>query len=320
MVRVSIFAGLACLAASAAISGAAQAQQAGQQAGPIVVAATDGPPAPASDPPAPASADAVSDYFAHWFERVDEAKASQPQWMTPIVTVTPRLEEEFRYDQYWEKLGNGGELTNFDAGKGLELIPTTSNEVILNLPPYIDRTIKKPAEGFNDWPFLLIKQRFISANEQNGNYIVTGFIGVQAPTGIKALTNDAWVVTPTLAAGKGWGDWDIQATVGLPIPLSHASTIGVSVVTNIALQYHFATYFWPEIEANSTYWLDGQRGGKNQVFITPGVVMGRFKIAGRVKGIFGVGYQIAVSPALTTTPVLTPTYQHAWVMTLRTTF
>jgi hypothetical protein len=307
---------LAGLAAGLAVTAAAHAQQ----SGPIVVAATDGPPAPASDPPPPPSNDAASDYFAHWFERVDEAKASQPQWMTPIVTVTPRLEEEFRYDQYWEKLGNGGELTNFDAGKGLELIPTTSNEVILNLPPYIDRKIKKPAEGFNDWPFLLIKQRFISANQQNGDYIVTGFIGVQAPTGIKALTNDSWVVTPTLAAGKGFGNFDIQATIGVPIPISHENTIGTSLVTNIALQYHFATYFWPEFEINSTYWFDGLRGGKNQVFLTPGMVFGRFKIAGRVKGIFGVGYQFAVSPALTTTPVLTPTYAHAWVLTLRTTF
>ncbi len=316
MFRGVISVAAACAASLAlAIGGAAQAQQTGATA-----ASTDAPPAPAKDAAASASGDAVSDYFAHWFERVDEAKASQPQWMTPIVTVTPRLEEEFRYDQYWEKLGNGADLTSFDAGKGLELIPTTSNEVILNLPPYIDRTIKKPAEGFSDWPFLLIKQRFISANEQNGNYIVTGFLSVQAPTGIKALTNDAWVVTPTLAAGKGWGNWDVQATVGVPIPLAHASTIGVSVVSNIALQYHFATYFWPEIEANSTWWVDGARGGKTQVFITPGVVMGRFKIAGRVKGIVGVGYQIAVSPKLTTTPVLTPTYQHAWVLTLRTTF
>src|SRR5438309_842053 len=27
------------------------------------------------------------------------AKESQPHWMTPVVTVTPRLEQEFRYDQ-----------------------------------------------------------------------------------------------------------------------------------------------------------------------------------------------------------------------------
>jgi hypothetical protein len=313
--RITIAA--ACAVVALAIAGLARAQQAAPVDGPAVPAAT--PPVQAQASAAPGG-DAVSDYFAHWFDRVDAAKASQPQWMTPIVTVTPRLEEEFRYDQYWEKLGNGADLTNFDAGKGLELIPTTSNEVILNLPPYIDRTIKKPAEGFNDWPFLLVKQRIVSANEQNGNYIVTAFLGVQAPTGVKALTNDAWVVTPTLAAGKGWGDFDVQATIGVPIPLSHENIIGTSLVTNIAFQYHFATYFWPEVEVNSTYWFDGQRSGKNQVFITPGVVLGRFKIVSRVKGIVGVGYQIAVSPALVTTPVLTPTYQHAWVLTLRTTF
>src|SRR5438477_5012549 len=29
------------------------------------------------------------------------AKESQPHWMTPVVTVTPRLEQEFRYDQFF---------------------------------------------------------------------------------------------------------------------------------------------------------------------------------------------------------------------------
>jgi hypothetical protein len=40
--------------------------------------------------------DPIADYFAHWFDRVDAAQASQPHWMTPITTVTPRLEEEYR--------------------------------------------------------------------------------------------------------------------------------------------------------------------------------------------------------------------------------
>ena len=43
----------------------------------------------ATDAPA---GNAISDYFAHWFDRVKEAQASQPRWMTPLVTVTPRLE------------------------------------------------------------------------------------------------------------------------------------------------------------------------------------------------------------------------------------
>jgi hypothetical protein len=55
--------------------------------------------------PAVAPANAVVDYFATWYDRVDAAQASQPRWMTLITTVTPRLEEEYRYDQFQQFLG-----------------------------------------------------------------------------------------------------------------------------------------------------------------------------------------------------------------------
>jgi hypothetical protein len=88
------------------------------------------PPA-ASPAPVPAVPPeiSVSDYFDNWFTRANQAQAEQPHWMTPLVTVTPRLEEEVRYDQYWESRGNGSTLDIFDSGKGLELIPTETNEV-----------------------------------------------------------------------------------------------------------------------------------------------------------------------------------------------
>jgi hypothetical protein len=273
-------------------------------------------PTPA-DPPA---GNAISNYFAHWFDRVRQAQASQPHWMTPLVTVTPRLEQEVRTDFYFESLGNGASVTSFSNGKGLELIPTTTNEVILNVPTYTERYDVKPASGWNDWPFILVKQRLLSANEEHGNYIVTAFLSAQAPIGIRAFTNHAWVITPTIAGGKGWGNFDVQATVGVAIPTAHEDTIGTSVSTNVALQYHFLKYFWPELEVNWTWWADGQRGGKNQVFLTPGIIFGRFQLVGRVNAIVGVGYQSAVSPTLTKTPVLTPMYNHAWVLTSRITF
>lgn len=262
----------------------------------------------------------IAAYFDDWYARVDQAQSKQPHWITPVATVTPRLEEEFRYDQYWEHQGTGGSLTTFDSGKGLELIPTTTNEVLINLPQYEERTVKKAASGLGDWLFLVVKQRLLTANEENGNYIVSGFLGVQAPTGSPAFTNHAWVVTPTLAAGKGWGDFDIQATVGVPIPLSQEAIIGTSIVTNVTFQYHLATYFWPEFEVNNTYWTDGERGGLNQTFLTPGIVFGRIPLAGRTKLIVGTSYQFAVSPTLVTKPALTPTYQHGWILTARLTF
>ncbi|HTZ72131.1 MAG TPA: hypothetical protein VMB71_15855 [Acetobacteraceae bacterium] len=277
--------------------------------------------APLTPAPTPGSAPEanVSDYFDSWFQRVDEAQASQPHWMTPLVTVTPRLEEEVRVDVFYERLGNGNTLDSFGNGKGLEFIPTTTNEVILNAPTYIDRWGSKRAVGFGDWPFILVKQRLFSANEANGNYIVSAFLGLQAPIGNAHFTNNAWIVTPTIAAGKGWGDFDVQATESVAIPTAYEKTIGTSFATNVAFQYHLLDVFWPEVEVNWTDWADGERGGKNQVFITPGIILGRFHLGGRLKAIFGVGYQVAVAPKLEKEPI-TPTYDESWVFTARLAF
>ncbi|QXX73865.1 hypothetical protein MHY1_00666 [Methylovirgula sp. HY1] len=281
--------------------------------------AGDGTP-PVVDPTLPPTT-SLESYFAHWQDRVREAQATQPHWMTPLVTVTPRLEQEIRYDQYFQRTATGADVDNFDSGKGLELIPTTTEEILINAPPWQQRTIIKPVSGFGDWPFLTIKQRIISAPEDQGNYIVTAFLGFQAPIGAPAFTNGAYVITPTIAGGKGWGDFDIQATMGVPIPTAYESAIGTALVTNVALQYHIFKYFWPEVEFNDTYWFDGMRGGENQLFITPGVIVGRFPIGGTAKLIFGLGYQFAVTPSpVVFDPALTPTYNHAWLLTARMAF
>jgi hypothetical protein len=267
---------------------------------------------------ASSSTDPITDYFLHWYDRVHEAQATQPHWITPVATVTPRLEEEIRFDTFFQTAGNGSQITNIDGGKGLELIPTTMNEILINAPAYEERRYVKPAYGFADWNFLTIKQRIISAPEDKGNYIVTTFLGVQAPMLGSPFTNKAWVITPTLAGGKGWGDFDVQATMGVPIPTSYESVIGTSLVTNVALQYHFAQVFWPEVEFNDTYWFDGERAHRDQLFITPGIVFGRFPFGPGLKAIFGVGYQFAVAPhPVVLSPALTPTYSDALLLTSR---
>ena len=80
---------------------------------------------------------------------------------------------------------------------------------------------------------------------------------------------------PTLAAGKGWGRFDIQASFAVPVPVELESNIGTSLASNVALQYHPSKYFWPEFEFNDTYWFDGERGGKDQLFVTPRIIFGR---------------------------------------------
>jgi hypothetical protein len=320
-------------AATLALLAPADAWADTDQAAPIVnlqVADASMPSTSPSDTPLIAAQDTgggsegggVVDYFENWFPRVEEAQASQPHWMTPLVTVTPRLEQEYRYDQYWEQRGNGSALDISDAGKGLELIPTETNEVLINPPAWQDKQkVAHPVSGWLDDQFLVVKQRLLSANEQEGNYIVTAFLGVTAPSGNVNFTNKTWIVTPTLAVGKGWGDFDIQATTGVAFPFRNQSTLGTSIATNVAFQYHLYEYLWPEFEINHTYWANGnERGGKNQILLTPGIIFGRFVIGGRVKVIIGGGYQFAVSPSYVDTSEQTPAYNRSWILTTRLTF
>jgi hypothetical protein len=210
---------------------------------PLLPAVAVAQPSPAE--PAPVvSDDGLAAYFDHWFDRVNEAQASQPRWMTPLVTVTPRLEEEIRYDQYWEHLPNGGSLHNFDTGKGLELIPTTTNEVIIGVPPYMDRQVgSKSTNGWGDGPSILIKQRLFSENAADGDAIVTAFLAVTPSAGGAHFSQRAVVIAPTLAAGKGWGMFDIQATSGFAIPTRRMAELGTQWLTNVAFQMHAYRYF-----------------------------------------------------------------------------
>jgi hypothetical protein len=257
-----------------------------------------------------------SGFFDNWFATSDAAKEEQPHWMTPVVTVTPRLEQEFRYDQTWQNRPGNTDLTNYGVAKGLEIIPTSNTELIVGEPAFETRTSPKgKADGLADETFLL-KYRGVSANEESGNYIVTGFLGVSVPTGGHVFTNHQTIVTPTLAAGKGWGTrgwgFDIQSTVGIAIPTGGLRTLGMPVTWNTAFQGHLLEKLWPEIETTYTYFKDGPDDGKSQVSVTAGLVLGRFALNNRVKLIIGGGYQKAVSSFYT--------FNHTWLLTARAAF
>ena len=249
---------------------------------------------------------------------VDAARASQPHWVAPLMTTTPLLIQQFRADFLFESVGNGARITNLGGGKGLELIPTTETEVFISIPAYQERENVKPIDGFADWQFLLIKQRLLSANEQEGDYIVTAFLAGQLPTGNAAFTNRAALITPTLAAGKGFGPFDIQATTSFSVPTNYSAALGSMWATNVTFQYQLAKVFWPEFEVNWTQWLNGtQRGGKNQIFLTFGAVLGTFHLTDRLSAAIGAGYQFAAAPTQTIRPVLTPVYRNLWVISAR---
>jgi hypothetical protein len=274
--------------------------------------------------------DGISSFFTAWGQWVARARATQPHWSSPLVTTTGLLEQRLRFDVEQQHSGNGTDTTVLDGGRGLDLIVSDTNEVQFAAAPYDIRSgvpgtgpKKKGAipavQGFADWAFLRVEQRLAASPESDGNYVLTAWLQIQAPAGIEPLTNRAWTYLPTLAFGKGFGDFDIQTTVGGSLPSSHTATLGDQIVTNIALQYHVMDVFWPELEANWTYYADGQRGGLNQLYLTPGLVVGRFALNDNVQLTFGAGYQSAVTPSYRAKP-LTPAYNHAWLFTSRLNF
>jgi hypothetical protein len=274
--------------------------------------------APITDGAAPPSATTApsGDSFAErWFANSDASKEAQPHWMTPVVTVTPRLEQEFRYDQSWQDRPKDVTVDNYGNGKGLELIPTFNTEVIVGIPSYVVRdTPKGQTSGWAD-ETLLLKYRFLTANEEQGNYIVTGFLGVSLPTGSEEFTNHKAVITPTIAAGKGWGTreqgFDIQSTLGIAIPTGDLSTLGSPVTWNTTFQAYTGK-IWPELEVNYTYFKEGPNDGKSQTALTAGIVFGRYELSRRLRFIIGGGYQWVVSSF--------KTFNDTWLLTARLAF
>src|SRR5579863_2348735 len=152
-------------------------------------------------------------FLSRYQARVSATQAEQPHWVTPLVTVTPRLEQEIRADfvrQTNTKLFN---TWNFDNGKGLEIIPERHIELLFNLPPYLAHAAPGVKDGFGDVTFNS-KYRFFARNEEHGNAIITAFVAGTVPTGKNANGSCCATATPTLAVGKGFGLLALTSTAG----------------------------------------------------------------------------------------------------------
>jgi hypothetical protein len=245
-------------------------------------------------------------FFSSWFARVAAIQSQQPAWMTSVFTTTPRLDEEIHYDASFEN-SKGAQLRNYGSGKGLELIPYYNMQLNISIPTY---EVQGRNRGVGDESFLF-KYRIATANEQEGNYVLTAFLGFTAPTGDAAFTGHHYGFTPTIAGGKGWGRFDFQSTLGVSIPddLTQQTGPGISVPFNTVLQYKVGDVIWPAVEFNDVWFANGVHEGKDELFISPEVIFGRFPIWERLRMVVGAGYQIAITDS--------PLYRNLFDVTVR---
>jgi len=255
-------------------------------------------------------------FITRYQARVTATQAAQPHWVTPLVTVTPRLEQEVRTDFVRQRNSLRFNTWNLGNSKGLELIPERHIELIFNVPPFFDHTQPGQKDGFGDISFLA-KCRVFSRNENHGNGIVTAFLGATVPTGKNGNGSCCAVVTPTLAVGKGFGQFAVTSTAGGSLPVSNSAGIGHTITWNNAIQYRVgktgrSRFLWPEVEFNSSFYKGSADDGKSQAFATPGIVIGRIPLHNRTGLTFGAGEQIALTHS--------HRYNHSLAVTLRIPF
>ena len=213
-------------------------------------------------------------------------------------------------------------IWNYGNSKGLELVPERHIEILINVPPFFNRS-NGASDGFGDMSFNS-KYRFFARNEEHGNAIVTVFLAATIPTGKNGNGSCCAVVTPTLAVGKGFGQIALTSTAGGSLPASNAKGLGHTITWNNVAQYRIAKsgaarFFWPELELNSSFYKGGSNDGKVTTFGTPGLLIGRIPLThdatgkpGRLGLTFGVGQQIALTHFHTA--------NHATIITMRLPF
>jgi len=253
-------------------------------------------------------------FFASWEDRVRTTLAQQPSWVIPVVTASSGLLQVARTDFVRQIAPAGTDTWNYDNTKGFNVVPWYKFEFDALLPPYIQHN-SKAEDGFGDVS-LLLKYRLAAANEEGGNYSVSFSLAGTMPTGSFKNGSLAATISPTVCAGKGFGRFDVQSTLGAILPADDTTKLGRVVVWNAVAQYHIGKYFWPEIENNATFYHGGPNDGRKQNFVTPGLMLSKFKLErdprNRLALMFGGGMQIATSQF--------HTYNHALVLTTRMLF
>jgi len=248
-----------------------------------------------------------NDWVRAWMRKVDKVRASQPHFVSPIITTHVMLVQQFRYDMSWQQDPGGTSTSNYGMSKGLEIIPQSRLEVGIFPPNYLAHQSSVP-NGFGDLSFQL-KFRAFSATEGHGDYFVGFFFGGSLPTGTPPNGVGHSILSPTLAAAKGFGHWDVQTTLGASLPVSGANILGRAIIFNTAINYKIKKRIWPMLEQNSVFWSVGVLDGKKQVFLTPGIVLGPFNVAERLRFAIGTGVQLAMTEF--------HQYDHRWVLSLR---
>lgn len=263
---------------------------------------------------ATSAAPAPGNFYARWSAQTNAIQSKQPAWPPPLATTYVELFQVVRVDFLRQIAPKGTYTWNIDNSKCVSFITPGNLEFDIDLPPYIKHNTTA-VDGWGDFSFLA-KYRIASGNARHGTYALSVWALTTVPTGQAKNGSTNASVQPNLGFGKGFGNFDVQSTIGATLPTGNPATnaSGRPVIWNTAAQWRLHKIFWPELESNATFYKGGSNDGKTQEFITPGILIGKCALhpgdkQSRPGLTFGGGMQIAASQF--------HSYNHELILTAR---
>jgi hypothetical protein len=230
----------------------------------------------------------------NWLDRASRTRAQQPDWVTPLFTASANLEEATINDVTRKLEPNGTPLLTVGDTRGVQFVPFGQIQITFGDTPYLFHYEPREHDGFGDTSFA-VKYRFASGNAENGNFAFSGLVDTSIPTGSYQNGQRSAVMTPTLLGEKAWGNFDIQTAAGISLPLGTTRLIGRQIGSNTAFQYRIGRLWIPEFETNVLHSYGTAAQDQTQLYLTPGLLVGRFHLTQSAGLTFGVGMQIAAT-------------------------
>ncbi len=227
----------------------------------------------------------------------EEMTAVQPTWMGPLIQPDARLSQLVRLSLSNSYTAAGTRTVNYGNDHTVSVIVGDRIQVNLIAPPYIQNHSATMRDGFGD-AVTEVKYRIASGNAEHGNFALTALLCQSLPTGSfqnGAPTADYY---PTLAAGRAWGRFDLQTTLGGTMPTGKIAAQGRSIEWNATAQARAGAHLWIDLENNAAFNYDGPFDGKTENFLTPAVfyvLSHKQWHPGHTALVLGAGMQIATS-------------------------
>jgi len=191
----------------------------------------------------------------------------QPAWMGPLIQSDPRLSQALRLS-FSNSYSPGEQVMSYGNNHGLSVVALQRLQIDLDPPAFFRNHSAAFKDGFGNTT-TQVKYRIASGNAEHGDFALTAILSRSFTPGSYENGMLSGAYCPKLAAGKAFGRFNLQSTLGGVLPTGKVTAQGRAIEWNLTAQAHVNPHVWLDIENNAAFNRGGPVDGTTQNFITP---------------------------------------------------